>query len=81
MGTDKVSEQLNLFESIKPQNQPRSQDLVMSRSALVQWKRKIYDYQQSLRNNPPPQQQSLFPDRQKPWDADQNPLEPDPSKR
>ncbi len=42
------------FESIKPQNQPRSQDLVMSRSALVQWKRKIYDYQQSLRNNPPP---------------------------
>jgi hypothetical protein len=55
-----VSEQLSLFESDRRILVPRAEKLVMDKGALQQWKQSIFDYQQTIRQQNIPQQQTLF---------------------
>jgi hypothetical protein len=52
--------QLNLFEDNNNLLAPRADKLVMSQDSLQQWKERVFQYQQQVRHNPPPQQASLF---------------------
>ncbi|MFM7439858.1 MAG: GIY-YIG nuclease family protein [Snowella sp.] len=52
--------QLSLFDESRPYNVRRPQSLVMDREALVKWKQRIFEYQQSAREQKQPQQQALF---------------------
>jgi hypothetical protein len=53
------SKQLNLFEENSRTLFPRRDELVMNMDALIRWKQRIFDYQHSVRNSKPPQQQTL----------------------
>ncbi len=52
--------QLNLFPSVTPTPARRSEPLLMSLKALLQWKSQLFDYQQLVRESQPPQQTALF---------------------
>ena len=51
--------QLSLFEE-RDYRVPRQEKIVINKDALVQWKQRIFEYQQSVKNSQQPQQQSLF---------------------
>ncbi|MDL5052647.1 hypothetical protein QQ056_03605 [Oscillatoria laete-virens NRMC-F 0139] len=50
--------QLNLFDDGTPF--PRTVRSDLSKAALLEWKQRIFDYQQTERSTPPPVQASLF---------------------
>lgn len=52
--------QLSLFDESRPYGVSRPQSLVMDRDTLVKWKQRIFEYQQSTREQKQPQQQALF---------------------
>ncbi|MEA5628401.1 GIY-YIG nuclease family protein, partial [Nostoc sp. UHCC 0251] len=52
--------QLNLFPSVTPTPARRAEALVMSADALLKWKSQIFEYQQKVRENKPPEQVTLF---------------------
>lgn len=52
--------QLSLFDESRPYRASRPDNLVMDREALIRWKRRIFDYQKSVRNRKQPEQQTLF---------------------
>ncbi|OUL24001.1 hypothetical protein BV378_20445 [Nostoc sp. RF31YmG] len=66
-------QQLNLFADniIQPMRNSRAEALVMDADALVQWKSRIFDYQQWVRESQPPQQTALFDIAPKHCDPDQ----------
>jgi len=53
-------EQFSLFDDNNRILFPRRDELVMNMNALIRWKQRIFDYQHSVRNSKPPQQQTLF---------------------
>lgn len=58
--------QLSLFDDDRPLPS-RAETLVMSRDALIQWKERITEHQQQVRQEQPPQQQTLFDLPQTTW--------------
>ncbi|WP_196528075.1 GIY-YIG nuclease family protein [Nostoc commune] len=52
--------QLNLFSNLPLTPARRVDTLVMSADALLRWKSQIFDYQQRVRENKPPEQVTLF---------------------
>ncbi len=53
--------QLSLFEDHNRYSlRPRPETLVMDRDALIRWKQRIFDYQQSARKQKQPQRPTLF---------------------
>jgi hypothetical protein len=68
--------QLNLFSNLPLTPVRRTEQLVMSHEALLQWKSQISDYQQQVRASQPPKQATLFDLTPKHCDPDQiNPLQ------
>ena len=55
----KVSEQLSLFE-VKPTLRVEQSQKIMSNNALLKWKARIFNYQQTAIKTQKPQQTSLF---------------------
>lgn len=51
--------QLSLFDDDRPLSS-RSETLIMSRDTLIQWKERIKEHQQQVRQEHQPQQQTLF---------------------
>ncbi len=54
------SQQLFLPLDITPKTGTRTSGSVMNAATLSQWKQRIFDYQQQIRTQPPPQQTTLF---------------------
>ena len=52
--------QLSLFDERERLLSPRPETMVLDRDGLIRWKQSIFDYQQQVRNNQQPQQQTLF---------------------
>jgi hypothetical protein len=53
--------QLNLFEDERDRSlSPRPEKLVMNKDALIRWKQRIFEDRNSVRQQEPPQQQTLF---------------------
>ncbi|MGF1938606.1 MAG: hypothetical protein RM347_030320 [Nostoc sp. ChiQUE02] len=52
--------QLNLFSDLTVTPERRAETLLMSLEALLKWKSQIFEYQQKVRENKPPQQTALF---------------------
>ncbi|MDZ8141071.1 MAG: hypothetical protein RM049_38280, partial [Nostoc sp. DedQUE04] len=52
--------QLNLFSDLTVTPARTAETLVMSLEALLKWKSQIFEYQQKVRENKPPQQTALF---------------------
>jgi len=52
--------QLNLFSDTKPTPARRTEQLVMSKNALLKWKAQILEYQQRVRASQAPKQATLF---------------------
>ncbi|MBN3921711.1 MAG: GIY-YIG nuclease family protein [Nostoc sp. NMS4] len=63
--------QLNLFSDLTVTPERRAETLVMSVEALLKWKSQIFEYQQKVRENKPPQQTALFDLTLKHCDPDQ----------
>lgn len=60
--------QLSLFEDERDRPfSPRPEKLVMDKDALVRWKQRIFEHQNSVINSQPPQQQTLFDLPQTTW--------------
>ena len=65
-----MTKQLNLFGENNQILAPRPEKLVMNPEALVQWKSRIFDYQQQVRQTKPPLQTSLFDIAPSQWNSD-----------
>nr|WP_322710879.1 GIY-YIG nuclease family protein [Nostoc sp. ChiSLP03a] len=63
--------QLNLFSDLTVTPARRAETLVMSLEALLKWKSQIFEYQQKVQENKPPQQTALFDLTPKHCDPDQ----------
>ena len=63
--------QLNLFSDLTVTPARTAETLVMSLEALLKWKSQIFEYQQKVRENKPPQQTALFDLTPKHCDPDQ----------
>jgi hypothetical protein len=53
-------EQLDLFNNVAFKAAGRQEQLVMSADALLQWKVRVFNYQQQVRNSQSQKQTSLF---------------------
>jgi hypothetical protein len=62
-------EQLSLFDDNNRTLFSRRDKLVMDKDALTRWKQRIFEYQNSVRNSKPPQQQTLFDLPKTTWHA------------
>lgn len=54
------NQQLSLQIDITPKTSLREEGLVMSADALMQWKHRIFNYQNSVREKPAPQQNTII---------------------
>ena len=59
--------QLSLFDAPSPYQVPRTAALTLDADALMRWKQRVHDYQQALRYQSAPQQQTLFETSPSSW--------------
>ncbi|MEB3312245.1 MAG: GIY-YIG nuclease family protein [Snowella sp.] len=62
-----MKKQLSLFDSSGSYYAPRSEKLILNKPSLIQWKERIFHYQQQVQVIAAPQQQTLFELSQTTW--------------
>ncbi len=62
-----MKKQLSLFDSSGSYYAPRTEKLILNKIALINWKERIFNYQQQVKIIETPQQQTLFDLPQNTW--------------